>query len=173
MRRRMVRVGLMLVLTMAVAVLALPAVADETGDDAGADPPGTLDIVGLLAAEFIDSGADIGQVRALHDAGVGFGEIFKLEAMVAVMGGDVDIFDLLISLTGEDGELELGWGAWRHQLSEEQLATLAQLPRNLGQVVAAAHRSDSAGGGNGHGKPADGGSGQDHGHGHGGPGGDD
>jgi hypothetical protein len=157
----------MLVLALAVAAVTLPAVADETDDGADTSPPGTLNIVSALAAEFADYGADIEQVRALYDAGVGFGEIFKLEAIAAVTGGD--IFALLTHLTGEDGELELGWGAWRHQLTADEQATLEQLPRNLGQIVAAAHRSGNAGGGNGHGKPAGGGDGQAHGRGHGGP----
>lgn len=168
MRRVMSRFGLMLILAVAVAAVALPAVADETDDGALTSPPGHLDMVSVLAAEFADYGADIEQVRALYEAGVGFGEIFKLEAIAAVTGGD--IFALLTQLTGEDGELELGWGAWRHQLTADELATLEQLPRNLGQIVAAAHRSENAGGGNGHGKPAEGGNGQAHGHGHGGPG---
>ena len=163
MRRVIVRVSCMLVLALAMAALALPAIADETDDDASTDPPGTLDIVSALAAEFIDYGADIEQVRALYDAGVGFGTIFKLEAIAAVTGGD--IFDLIVQLTGEAGELELGWGAWRHQLTPDQLATLEQLPKNLGQIVAAAHRSETAGGGTGHGRPAGSGNGQDHGHG--------
>jgi len=168
MRRAMVRAGFTLLLAAALAALALPAIADEANDDAGTDPPSTLDIVSLLAAEFADYGADMEQVAALHDAGLGFGEIFKLEAIAAVLGGDA--FELLTMLTGEDGELELGWGAWRHELTPDQLAALEQLPRNLGQVVAASHRSENAGGGNGHGKPEGSGNGQAHGHGHGGPG---
>ncbi len=163
MRRVMVRAGFMLVLAMAMAALALPAIADETDGDASTDPPGTLDIVSALAAEFIDYGADIEQVRALHDAGVGLGTIFKLEAIAAIT--ESDIFDLIVQLTGEDGELELGWGAWRHQLTPDQLATLEQLPKNLGQIVAAAHRSETADGGTGHGKPAGSDNGQGHGHG--------
>lgn len=171
MRRALARAGAILVLAVALAALALPAVAEEADDGAGSSPPGTLDMVGLLAAEFADYGADLDQVRALFDAGVGFGAIFKLEAMAAVAGGDV--FALLAQLTGEDGELELGWGAWRHELTADQLATLEMLPRNLGQIVAAAHRPESTGGGGRHGKPAEGGNGQTHGHGHGRPGGGD
>jgi hypothetical protein len=158
----MASTGLVLALALAVVAPALPAMADEMDDDAGAEPRGMLDIVSALAAEFADCGADMEQVRALHDAGVGFGEIFKLEAVAAVLGGD--IFALLAQLTGEDGELDLGWGAWRHQLTADQLATLERLPRNLGQIVAKFHRPENAGGGNGHGRPAGGGHGQAHGH---------
>lgn len=163
MRRVMVRAGFMLLLAIAMTALALPAIADETDDDARTDPPGTLDIASALAAEFIDYGADMEQVRALYAAGFGFGEIFKLEAIAAVTGGD--IFALIAQLTGEDGELELGWGAWRHQLTPDQLATLEELPKNLGQISAAAHRSEHADEGTGHGKPAGRGNGPDHGHG--------
>jgi hypothetical protein len=161
----------MLVLALAVAAMALPAAADETDDGAVTSAPGIMDMVSALVAVFTDYGAGIEQVRALYDVGVGFGEIFKLEAIAAVTGGD--IFALLTQLTGEDGVLELGWGAWRHQLTVDEQATLEQLPRNLGQIVAAAHRSENAGGGNRHGKPAEGGNGQAHGHGHGGPGPED
>ena len=158
MRRVMVRAGFMLVLALALTALALPAVAEEPEDDAGTDPLGIQDIVSAIVAVFI--GADAEQVSALHDAGVGFGEIFKLQAMAAVTGGD--LLDLITQLTGEDGELELGWGAWRHSLTLEQLATLEQLPKNLGQVVAAAHRSENALGGNGPGQGNGGGNGHGH-----------
>ena len=162
MRRVMVRAGFMLVLALALTALALPAVAEEPEDDAGTDPLGIQDIVSAIVAVFI--GADAKQVSALHEAGVGFGEIFKLQAIAAVTGGD--LFNLITQLTGENGELELGWGAWRHSLNPEQLAILEGLPRNLGQVVAAAHRSENAEGGNGLGQGNGGGNGRGNGHGH-------
>ena len=150
-------------LLLVLAVWALPALAeegeplappeDEPATEEAADPAGFLDIVFALSAEFADYGLAPDEVQALHDAGVGLGDIFKLQLIAAAWpeeSGPITIADLLILLTNEEGELELGFGKWKHGLSPEQLALLEGLPRNLGQVVAAAHRSGNAGGGRGH-----------------------
>jgi hypothetical protein len=171
-RRRVSRATAVIVAVMMAG--ALPAWADDGGTVPEADPQGCLDIVQVLSAEFADFGLDPDDVRALHEAGLGFGDIFKLQLMAAA--GGLELEELIAQFSADDGDLELGFGQWRHSLTAEQQALLAELPANLGQIVAAAHRSDQAGGSKGseHEAPGhDRGSGRGRGHHHGDSGGDD
>lgn len=151
--------ALALLVALALVAPVAPALADEGAVPAGEPSAGHLEVVAALAAEFAEYGMDPVQVGVLHDAGLGLGEIFRLYTMALVSG--VAIPDLLAQLIGDDGELELGFGEWKHRLTPGQLALLGILPRNLGQLVAATHRPAHAGqgghgGGQGHG-PGNGG----------------
>jgi len=114
---------------------------DVDGDEDGDDGEGEQHIAEVIADEFGVSQED---VLALHEQGIGFGEIFKLCALAAAMDTSVD--DLLATIpTDGDGEYEFGFGELRKALTEDELAALESGPKNLGQLVSASHRPEGAG----------------------------
>ena len=129
-------IGLLIASSAAVLVIAGPG--DTTADpppDLGAsvvalshegEPHGTEQKAQVIAEGF---GVDPQDVRDLRDQDVGFGVIFKLYALAAVMD-DTTVEDLLAPFEGGTGLGEL-----RKALTEEQLATLELGPKNLGQLV--------------------------------------
>jgi hypothetical protein len=113
---------------------------DVDADDAdGGEAKGAQHIAQVIADEF---GASQEDVLALHEQGIGFGALFKLYALAAVME-DTTVQDLLV--TDGDGEYEFGFGELRKSLTPEQLADLESGPKNLGQIVSASHGPEDAG----------------------------
>jgi hypothetical protein len=113
----------------------------EGDDDDGDYGLGAQAVAQAIAGEF---GATREDVLALHEEGIGFGEIFKLYALAAAMDTSVD--ELLATIpTGGDGEYDFGFGKLRKALNEEQQAALESGPKNLGQLVSASHRPEHAG----------------------------
>jgi hypothetical protein len=134
------------VVTAVAVVLAfgvVPALAN--GDE---DPEASKKVATILAEEFE---VDVEAITDLHDAGIGYGAIFKLQALALALG--VDVETLLADLTNESGEFAFGFGKFKKSLTDEQNAILDSLPRNLGQIVSAANKAEHAGQNNGHGKP--------------------
>lgn len=87
-------------------------------------------------------------VHDLHEAGLGYGDIFKLEAYAFALG--VDPADLLAGFEiDENGDYVFEWGELKKTLTDEQLELLESLPRNLGAIVSGSRRPEHAG----HGKP--------------------
>jgi len=115
-------------------------VAQQDGD--GGEAKGAQYIAQVIADEF---GASQEDVLALHEQGIGFGEIFKLYALAAVMEGTT-VQDLLAAAQtdGDDG-YDFDFGELRKSLTEDQLADLESGPKNLGQIVSASHRPEHAG----------------------------
>lgn len=140
--------SLRIISVFAALMLALgtvPALADEAGDsgaddttDTTEEPSFTDNKLMILLAE--GTGATEEQVAALADLGLGFGAIFKLSAYATALGVPTD--DLLTAATfdEETGEWDFGFGDLRASLSDDQLATLEDLPKNLGAVVSNAVR---------------------------------
>ena len=118
-----------------------PAMADEGEDTDGATteeeaPEGEGHLNGkflILFAEGFEGSAE--DVESLATLGLGFGEIFKLNLYSAVLG--VSIEDLIAGATfdAETGEYDFAWGELKKSLTDEQLAALATMPKNLGQLV--------------------------------------
>jgi hypothetical protein len=114
----------------------------DADDGGGGEAKGAQHIAQVIADEF---GASQGDVLALHEQGIGFGALFKLYALAAVME-DTTVQDLLATIpTNGDGEYEFGFGELRKSLTEDQLADLESGPKNLGQIVSASHGPEDAG----------------------------
>lgn len=138
------RLRTVLALTLlAVVVGALPALADEEGET---PPEGTTEEESayqatkwslLLSAEFATPEED---VAALRDLGLGWGDLFRLEAFALALGVDVDTLLAGATVDPETGGYSFDWGALKASLTDEQLAVLGSLPKNFGQVVAAFNR---------------------------------
>jgi len=112
-------------------------------------------IVGdALTEEF---GLEEDAVHDLHEMGIGYGDIFKLEAYALALGVDVETLLAGFEIDPETGEYIFEWGELKKTLTDEQLAILEGLPRNLGQIVSESRRPDHAGEGKpewaGEGKP--------------------
>jgi hypothetical protein len=116
---------------------------DVDGEDGdGPQAKGARHIAGLIDDAF---GAEEGSAWALHEKGIGFGALFKLHALAAVMD-DTSVEELLDTIpTDEDGEYEFGFGKLRKALSEEQQAIYESGPKNLGQLVSASRRPEHVG----------------------------
>ncbi len=143
---------------LAVLVWALPAGAtEEVPPVSENDAPGVLQVINVISSLF---SLPTDEVAALHEQGVGFGALFKLQLLARAQNKSVA--ELIAAATGPDGEIDFAFGQAMHQLTPEQLALIEGLPKNLGQAVAAMHRSDHAAQGNGHGR----GNGHGNGHGH-------
>lgn len=147
----MLRFKIALVVSLLVVGGALPALADDS-EDTGATTDENLEaddhdraafmIANLLAAEF---GATLEEVQELHELGLGLGSIFKLESLALALGTDAMSLLATFEVNPETGEYEFGWGQLKKTLTEDQLAVLDGLPKNLGQVVSAAkkHKHES------------------------------
>jgi len=130
---------------IALVLAAVPAIADE-GDEtefSESNSPHAL----LIAEEF---GTTEEEVNALHDQGLGFGQIFKLQILAIVLETDIATLLAEAEVDPETGELEFDFGELKKTLTEEQLALLETLPKNFGAIVSAYNRSKH---GEFHGKP--------------------
>lgn len=120
-------------------------------------------IVGDAITEEFGLGEDA--VHDLHEMGIGYGGIFKLQAYAVALGVDVETLLAGFEVDPETGEYIFEWGELKKTLTEEQLAILEGLPRNLGQIVSESRRPDHAGEGKpewaGEGKPPHAGGGDD------------
>ncbi|HLA18326.1 MAG TPA: hypothetical protein VJ253_03305 [Dehalococcoidia bacterium] len=105
-------------------------VGDGADDADDVDDEGAHEIAGVIAEAF---GASADDVWAQHEQGIGFGALFKLYALGAPIPTDVD------------GEYEFNFGELRKALTEEQQAALEAGPKNLGQLIKAAHQSEGHG----------------------------
>jgi hypothetical protein len=115
--------------------------AEDVDEDDGANGEGAQHVAQVVADEFGVSQED---VMALHEQGIGFGAIFKLNALAAAKG--ISVNDLLATIpTNGDGGYEFAFGKLRHGLTEEQQAALQSGPKNLGQFVSASHRPEGVG----------------------------
>lgn len=94
----------------------------------------------LLATEF---GVASSSVMGLHEQGIGFGALFQLYAIARAKGMTVDSL-LAETTTSADGEHGLGLGELKRSLTEAQVATLENEPKNLGQLVSASHEPPHA-----------------------------
>lgn len=155
-----IRTLLALLASLVLIVAAAPmAVADEDPGDAEAVAEAAEDgedlgrgaelKIQLLAAEFADGVGAAETVEAdlasLIEAGVGFGDAFRIQLFLKVAGLD-DLDEFLAAAWDEEaGEYDFGWGELKKSLTAEQLELLESLPKNLGQIVSADKR--------GHGRP--------------------
>ena len=129
---------------VAVAVLlvfaALPAgaLADDPPDSLAEDSPSAAQQAKVdLLADFVagddaveaDVTAARESVSALRDESIGWGAIFKLEKLAAVMG--VAASDL-VALGGDSGEFD--FGELKKALTPEQLAEYRSGVKNFGQL---------------------------------------
>lgn len=143
---------LLAVLTALVLVLtAAPLAGADEGEDSEEDGGlgrGALAKIELLAAEFATDtrdaetvGSDLG---ALLEAGVGFGDAFRIQFFISATDAidDLDAF-LAAAWDEETGEYDFSWGELKKGLDDEE--ALAALPKNLGQLVSSVKR--------GHGRP--------------------
>jgi hypothetical protein len=139
---RRIRLVSLVALSAVFLAIALPAAAVETTETDEASPGcgGTI-IAGLLEAEF---GITTEEAIEWHEAGIGWGALFKVGVMASVTGAA--FADLIAAaVVDADGEYEFSWGEWFHNLDEEQIAALGETYRNLGQMVSSMRR--------GHGRP--------------------
>jgi hypothetical protein len=140
---------------------------DADGDDEGDIGEGAQHIAQVIADEF---GATQEDVLALHEQGIGFGAIFKLYLLAAAGENTVEAVQ---SAAEADGGFAFG-------KRFKEMADLESGPKNLGQIVSAAHHGTDGdesthpgnghafGRGHGHGKPEGvptNGDGEDDGHG--------
>lgn len=133
-----------------VMALATPALAVEDPGTTDAEDP-VKGITLPLAGAF---GMDAEALAALHEEGLGYGQLFKMSLYAAATGLDFEAILALATIDPETGEAEFSWGTLWADLTDEQRAALGDLPRNLGQVVSEAkrhhgrdaHRPDHAGG---------------------------
>lgn len=139
--------------TLVLGVSAVPVLADdEPTEDTTEETTlgrGAEWIAEILAHEFTDLNSDgdsdveitTEDIVALHAAGLGFGEIFKLEFLAIALETDVDtLLDEACDEVSE--ECDFGWGELKKDIDP---SLLEGLPKNLGQIVSEAKR--------GHGRP--------------------
>ena len=129
-----------------LVVFAAPAWASHTG--------GPMMVGDAITEEFA---LDPDEVHDLHEMGIGYGGIFKLEIYAIALGVEVETLLATFEVDPETGEYEFAWGELKKTLDEDQLAILEGLPKNLGRVVSQANKPDHAGNGKpdhaGNGKP--------------------
>jgi hypothetical protein len=115
--------------------------ATPQGNPAGGGTGGSAQAkADLLATEF---GVTSSSVMGLHEQGIGFGALFQLYAIARAKGVSVDSL-LATAATGADGKIGLALGELKRSLTEVQLATLENEPKNLGQLVSASHKPPHA-----------------------------
>jgi hypothetical protein len=105
--------------------------ANEGEDRQGADK-----VAQAIADEF---GVTKEEVLAHHNAGIGFGALFKLYKFARAKGISIDEL-LATTLVGENGEREFRFGQLRKSLTEDQRALYESGPKNLGKLVSAASK---------------------------------
>ncbi len=111
---------------------------DDVSVQAGEDGEGAGQVAEVIATSF---DADEGDVTALHEAGFGFGAIFKLYLLAAA--GDETAADILAS--GEKGEGGFAFGKLFKESADEVSALTAGedgMPKNLGQAMSGSKNGD-------------------------------
>ena len=108
-------------------------VDDDDGDDG--DVEGEQNVADVIGSTF--DNASQGDVLALHDAGFGFGAIFKLYLLAAANSTSVDA--LLDTIpTNADGKYQFAFGKLFKELTDE-VTVFADgedgMPKNLGKAV--------------------------------------
>lgn len=132
-----------------------PASVHQTNGD---EPQGTEKIAEAIAEEFAgDFAADLGlteeqaadqlkaDVLALHDDGIGFGAIYKLYQLAVAKEMTVEQLLMDVIGTNEDGGHPFAFGQHFRALTEDELARLDGLHRNLGQAVSSQNHEQSSG----------------------------
>ena len=119
---------------------------EEDGDDVsvragehGDDAEGSQNVAGIIGSTF--DGASQADVLALHEAGFGFGAIFKLYLLAAA--GDETAAAILS--TGEKGEGGFAFGKLFKELSDGVSVLSAAedgMPTNLGVAVSGLKKDD-------------------------------
>ena len=113
-------------------------VDDDDGDDGDGDDgdvEGAQNVADVIGSTFDD--ASQGDVLALHDAGFGFGAIFKLYLLAAANSTSVEA--LLDTIpTNADGKYQFAFGKLFKELTDE-VTVFADgedgMPKNLGKAV--------------------------------------
>ncbi len=109
-------------------------VSVQTGVD-GDDAEGAQNVADVIGSTFDDASQD--DVLALHEAGFGFGAIFKLYLLAAAM--DISVGDLLDTIDkNSDGEYEFAFGKLFKEAADEVSALTDGedgMPKNLGKAV--------------------------------------
>ena len=118
---------------------------DEAGvqtDVNGNDAEGAQNVAGMIGSSF--DGASQENVLALHEAGFGFGVIFKLYLLAAA--GDSTAAAILSSGEKGDGGFALG-KLFKESADGVSVLTDGEdgLPKNLGQAVSDSKKSDDVG----------------------------
>lgn len=119
-----------------VMALATPALAVEDPGTTDAEDP-MKGITLPLAGAF---GLDPEDLAALHEEGLGYGQLFKMSLYAAATGLAFEEILALATIDPETGEMEFSWGTLWAGLTDEERAALGDLPRNLGQIVSEAKR---------------------------------
>ena len=122
--------------------------AQDNGDDGGeveSQGGGDGEGAGNVALVIEDAfGAGEGDVLTLHEAGFGFGAIFKLYLLAAA--GDPTALAILAD--GEKGEGGFAFGKLFKEFADE-VSVLTEgedgMPKNLGKAVSASNKSDEVG----------------------------
>jgi hypothetical protein len=113
---------------------------DADPDDGDGDGDGAQNVADVIGSTF--DGASQEDVLALHDAGFGFGAIFKLYLLAAA--GDETAAAILSS--GEKGEGGFAFGKLFKELTDE-VSVLTDgedgLPTNLGKAVSGSKKGDT------------------------------
>ncbi len=115
---------------------------NEVGVQGGdGDAEGAQNVADVIGSAFDDASQE--DVLALHEAGFGFGAIFKLYLLAAA--GDKTAAAIL--LTGEVGEDGFAFGKLFKELTDE-VSVLTDgedgMPKNLGKAVSGSKKSDGA-----------------------------
>ena len=136
---------------VATAALSLVAVAAPA---MAAHTSGPMMVGDAITEEFALAPEE---VHDLHEMGIGFGAIFKLQVLAIALDTDVETLLATMEVDPETGEYAFAFGELKKTLTDDQLALLETLPKNLGQIVSDANRPDHAGNGKpdhaGQGKP--------------------
>ncbi|MDH3425322.1 MAG: hypothetical protein OEM22_01505 [Acidimicrobiia bacterium] len=108
-------------------VLILHAQAAAT-DPAATDPAATDPAATDLAATDLAATAARDSISALRDQGIGWGAIFKLVKLRAILGDTADV----LSIGSESGEFD--FGELKNNLTVDQLADYRAGVKNFGQL---------------------------------------
>ena len=116
--------------------------ASVQNDVNGNDAEGAQNVAGMIGSTFDRASQE--NVLALHEAGFGFGVIFKLYLLAAA--GDTTAADILSS--GEKGDDGFALGKlFKESADDVTVLTDGEdgMPRNLGQAVSGSKKSDDVG----------------------------
>lgn len=145
---------LVAVMALSLVAVAAPAMASHTN--------GPMMVGDAISEEFALAPE---AVHDLHEMGIGYGAIFKLQVYAIALGADVETLLATMEVDPETGEYDFAFGELKKTLTDEQLVLIEDLPKNLGQIVSDANRPDHAGKGKpewaGQGKPPWAGGGDD------------
>jgi hypothetical protein len=137
---------LVAIMALSLVAVAAPAMASHTN--------GPMMVGDAITEEFALAPEE---VHDLHEMGIGYGAIFKLQVYAIALGADVETLLATMEVDPETGEYDFAFGELKKTLTDEQLVLIEDLPKNLGQIVSESNRPDHAGKGKpewaGQGKP--------------------